>query len=354
MGNFFNFIAGPLGWLLKIIYGVVGNYGFALLLFTLLTKIILFPLVWKQKKSSIRMAAIQPLMTEINKKYANNPQMRQQEIMRVQQENGISAASGCLPMLIQLPILFGLINVIYQPLTHVVGLSKEVIASATEIATNMGLSLGRYSPESTILTAVRTAPEKFSSLLSAEQITFIQDFNMSFLGLDLTQMPSIKEPSVLWIIPILSVTAMLAQQVIMMKMNGQKMEGAMKWMPIYTTLMFAYFSFVMPAGVTVYWIFSSVFGILQDLFMRIFFDPEKEKAKMEEAVKAKRKEANSKANKKAAPGADGKMSASSAELGKKRLEKARAAEANELDLTEEQLARLEKARQHEKDLYGAK
>ena len=88
--------------------------------------------------------------------------------------------------------------------------------------------------------------------------------------------------------------------------------------------------------------------------MRIFFDPEKEKAKMEEAVKAKRKEANSKANKKAAPGADGKMSASSAELGKKRLEKARAAEANELDLTEEQLARLEKARQHEKDLYGAK
>ena len=172
----FKLIAIPLGWLLKIIYDVVSNYGLSLLLFTLVTKIILFPLAWKQKKSSIRMAAIQPMINDINKKYANNPQMRQQEIMRVQQENGISAASGCLPMLIQLPILFGLINVIYQPLTHVVGLSKEVIASATEIVKNMGITPGRYSPESSILTAVRTAPEKFSALLSAEEITFIQDF----------------------------------------------------------------------------------------------------------------------------------------------------------------------------------
>ena len=91
MGNMFNFIAGPLGWLLKIIYGVVGNYGFALLLFTLLTKIILFPLSWKQKKSSIRMAAIQPMINDINKKYANNMQKRQEELMRVQKENGVSA-----------------------------------------------------------------------------------------------------------------------------------------------------------------------------------------------------------------------------------------------------------------------
>ena len=68
----FNLIAIPLGWLLKIIYDVVSNYGLALLLFTLVTKIILFPLSWKQKKSSIRMAAVQPLINEVNKKYANN------------------------------------------------------------------------------------------------------------------------------------------------------------------------------------------------------------------------------------------------------------------------------------------
>ena len=354
----FKLIAIPLGWLLKIIYDVVSNYGLSLLLFTLVTKIILFPLAWKQKKSSIRMAAVQPLMNEINKKYANNPQKRQEEIMRMQQENGISAASGCLPMLIQLPILFGLINVIYQPLTHLAKLSAETIESATEIVKNLGIALGNYSPESTILTTVRSNPDAFAGVLSADQIAYIQDINMSFLGLDLTQMPSLKEPSLLWIIPILSVISMLASQIIMMRLNGQKMEGAMRWMPIYTTLMFGYFSFVMPAGVTVYWIFSSVFGILQDLFMRIFFDPDKEKEKIAEEMKARKKAATASASKKAAPGADGKMSASSAELGKKRLEKARATEAEkaaaEDGLTEEQAARLEKARQKAKETYGGK
>ncbi|MBQ7816369.1 MAG: YidC/Oxa1 family membrane protein insertase [Oscillospiraceae bacterium] len=354
MGAIFDIIAIPLGWLLKLIYDVVTNYGLALMLFTLITKVILFPLSWKQKKSSIRMAAIQPMINDINKKYANDMQKRQEELTRVQQENGISATAGCLPMLIQLPILFGLINVIYEPLTHLAKLSEETIAAATEIATNLGVAFSRYSPESSILTAVRSNPEAFGSVLSADQIAYIQDINMSFLGLDLTLIPSIKQPSLLWIIPILSVVTMAASQIIMMKLNGQKMEGPMRWMPIYTTLMFGYFAFAMPAGVTVYWIFSSVFGILQDFVLRIFFDPEKEKAKIEEEMKERRKAAKNRQNKKAAPGADGKMTASQAELGKKRLEKAREASWAEDELTQEQQDRLARARAKEKETYGAK
>lgn len=257
-------------------------------------------------------------------------------------------------MLIQLPILFGLINVIYEPLTHLAKLSEETIAAAKTVVETLGGTFSRYSPESTILTTVRSNPEAFSGVLSAEQISYIQDINMSFFGLDLTQMPSIKEPSLLWIIPILSIVSMAASQIIMMKLNGQKMDGAMKWMPIYTTLMFGYFAFAMPAGVTVYWIFSSVFGILQDLVLRIFFDPEKEKAKLEEEMKARKKAAKVQNNKKAAPGADGKMTASQAELGKKRLEKARAASNEEDELTDEQAARLAKARELEKKTYGVK
>jgi len=354
MGAIFDIIAIPLGWLLKLIYDVVMNYGLALMLFTLVTKIILFPLSWKQKKSSIRMAAIQPMINEINKKYANNMQKRQEELMRVQQENGVSASAGCLPMLIQLPILFGLINVIYEPLTHIAKLSKEAIAASQTIATDLGVKFSQYSPESSILTTVRNNPEAFSNVLSADQIAYIQDINMTFFGLDLTVIPSIKDPGLIWIIPILSVVSMLASQIIMMRLNGQKMEGPMRWMPIYTTLMFGYFAFAMPAGVTVYWIFSSIFGILTDLVLRIFFDPEKEKAKIEEEMKERRKAEKAKGNRKAAPGADGKMSASSAELGKKRLEKARASAELEEDLTEEQAARLARARAKERETYGAK
>lgn len=326
MGGIFDIFAIPLGWLLKLIYGFIGNYGVSLILFTLITKIILFPLSWKQKKSSIKMAAFQPMMNEINKKYANNPQKRQEELVRLQQENGISASAGCLPVLIQMPILFGLINVIYEPLTHLAKISDEAIDAAKAIVEATGAAISRYSPQSTVLTAVRNNPDAFRDVLNAEQIAFCQDLNMSFVGLDLTAIPDLKDFSILWIIPVLSVVFMLAQQVIMTKLNGQKMEGMMKWMPIYMGVMFGYISFVIPAGVSIYWIFSSVFGILQEFVLRIFFDPDKEKAKIEEQMKETRKKNKAKTNSKAIPDKDGKMTASQAELAKKRLEAARKAE----------------------------
>ena len=326
MGAIFDIFAIPLGWLLKLIYGVVGNYGVALILFTLVTKIILFPLSWKQKKSSIKTAAIQPMINDINKKYANNPQKRQEEMMRVQQENGVSATSGCLPMLIQMPILFGLINVIYEPLRHLAKISDASIDAAKAVVEGLGMSLSRYSPQSTILTAVRSNPDAFKGILDAEQIAFCQDLNMSFLGLDLTAIPDLKHLSILWIVPFLSVVSMLAQNYIMTKLNGQKMEGMLKWMPVYMGVMFGYISFVIPVGVSIYWIFSSVFGICQEFFLRIFFDPEKEKAKVEEQMKEARKAAKAKANGRAVADKDGKMTASQAELAKKRLEMARQAE----------------------------
>ena len=268
MGALFNIFAIPLGWLLKFIYSLVGNYGVALILFTLVTKIILFPLSWKQKKSSIRIAAFQPMMNEINKKYANNPQKRQEEIVKFQQEHGISATAGCLPLLIQMPILFGLINVIYEPLTHLAGISKDAIKAATAIVEAAGTTLSRYSPQSAILTEVRNNPEMFKDVFSADQIAFCQDLNMAFLGLDLTAIPSFKEFNILWIVPVLSVVFMVAQNFVMTKLNGQKMEGAMKMMPIYMGVMFGYISFVIPVGVSIYWIFSSVFGIAQEFLKK--------------------------------------------------------------------------------------
>ena len=326
MGALFNIFAIPLGWLLKLIYDVVGNYGVALILFTLVTKIILFPLSWKQKKSSIRVAAFQPMMNEINKKYANDPKKRQEEIIRFQQEHGISATAGCLPVLIQMPILFGLINVIYQPLKHLARLSDEAIEAAQAIIEAAGTTVSRYSPQSTILTAVRNNPDAFRSVLKPEEIAFCQEINMSFLGFDLTAIPNIKEFSILWLIPVLSVVFMVAQNFVMTKLNGQKMEGAMKMMPIYMGVMFGYISFVIPAGVSIYWIFSSVFGIAQEFFLRIFFDPAKERAKIEEQIKEAKKAAKTTKNNKAMPDKDGKMTASQAELAKRRLEKARQAE----------------------------
>lgn len=325
MDTILNVIATPLGYVMKIIYQFVGNYGVTLILFTLFTKIILFPLAIKQKKSTIKMSAFQPLIAEIQKKYATDKVKQQEELTRLQKDHGFSMTSGCLPMLIQMPILFGLIQVIYAPLTHVASISKQVILNATPIAQTVLGSISQYSSESSIISAVRLNADAFAGVMSSTELSFIQNFNMNFLGMDLTAIPSIKSFDILLIIPVLSVVSMVVQQILMTKLNGQKMEGAMKFMPVSSAIMFGWFAFAIPAGVSIYWICSSVFGILQELLLRIFFDPDKEKAKIAaEIAEARKKAKNNKVNeKKATPAADGTMTPSQAELAKRRLEKAR-------------------------------
>ena len=285
----FSVISVPLGWLMRFIYNTVGNYGLSLILFTLATKIILIPLAIKQKKSMIRMNVFQPMIQNIQKKYANDPAKQQEELSKLQSEHGFSMTSGCLPTLVQLPILFGLIDVIYKPLRHIAGVKNDIITAITPIAEEILGGLSRFSPQSGIIKAVKMNPAAFSEYLDEATIAFIQKFDMNFLGLDLTATPDIKVFNRMLIIPVLSVTFMLAQMILTNKLNGTKMEGSMKLMPIWSAAMFGYFSFKIPAGVSIYWIFSSLFGIFQELILKRFYDPEKEKRKIEEETAAARK-----------------------------------------------------------------
>lgn len=332
-GSIFGIIAAPLGWIMKQIYLLVGNYGISLILFTLFTKVIMFPLAIKQKKSTIKMSAFNPIIQDIQKKYANDKVKQQEELQRLQTEHGFSMTAGCLPMLVQFPLLFGLIDVVYKPLRYIAGISNDVITSLTPVAESVVGTLSKYSPQSSIITAVQQSPQSFKGLLDENTLGFVQNFDFTFLGMDLTATPTIKVFNLLLLIPFLSVGFMIAQQILTTKLNGQKMEGAMKIMPIYTGAMFLYFGFVMPAGVSIYWIFSSIFGILQELLLRIFFDPEKEKAKIENEIMEARKELKNKnkakaAVKKALPKADKDIepvfeSSEEASLAQKRLEAAR-------------------------------
>lgn len=295
MSALFSIISVPLGWLMRSIYGFVGNYGVTLILFTLLTKILLLPLTIKQKKSMIRMSAFQPEIQAIQKRYANDPQKQQEELTRLQQEHGFSMTSGCLPMLIQMPILFGLIDVIYKPLRYIINVPNATINTLTETAEGILGSLSRYSPQSSIIAAVKQAPDAFKGLLDAGVIQSIQNFNLEFLGLDLTGTPSLKVFNLLLLVPILSAGLMWLQIVLSQKLNGQKMEGAARMTPLFSVAMFLYFSFIMPVGVSLYWIFSSFFGIVQEVALRPFFDPEKEKQKIAEEIAAARKARKEKA-----------------------------------------------------------
>jgi len=115
------------GWILTFIYSIIPNYGVAIILFTLAVKLLLFPLDLKQKRSMAKTQKIQPLLNDIQKKYGGDKERLSQETMKLYQKYGISPMSGCLPMLIQLPIIFALFYVVKKPLIYMIGVDFEGI-----------------------------------------------------------------------------------------------------------------------------------------------------------------------------------------------------------------------------------
>ena len=150
-------ITRPLGFIIRTIYNLVQNYGLSILLFTVVIKLILMPLQVKSQKAMKKQQKIQPIVAELQKKYANDQQKLQSEMMKVYKENGVSMTGGCLPLLIQFPILIGLYRVIQRPITYIRGVNfadetvlervKTVISQMTEKFPDVIGKLSSVSPE---------------------------------------------------------------------------------------------------------------------------------------------------------------------------------------------------------------
>ena len=129
----FDLIAIPLGWIMKGCYYVFKNYGIALLVFTLITKLIVFPLSVKQEKSMASVAMLKPKLDELEKKYGKNKQKLQEEQMALYSETGVNPMASCLPILVMMLILFAMIPVIYGPLTYVSSLDKDEVKASNQM-----------------------------------------------------------------------------------------------------------------------------------------------------------------------------------------------------------------------------
>ena len=111
IGNF-------LGIILSFIVNIVNDYAWSIIIFTILVRLCLLPLMVKQIKSTKAMQDIQPKMKEIQEKYKNKPEKQQEEIMKLYKDAKINPMAGCLPMFIQLPILMGLFALLRNPVSH--------------------------------------------------------------------------------------------------------------------------------------------------------------------------------------------------------------------------------------------
>lgn len=381
----FSLFATPLGWLMKGCYKLIGNYGIALLVFTLVTRLLMLPLSIKQQKSTARMALIQPELEKLKKKYGKNSEKLNEETMALYQKHGVNPMASCLPMLISMLILFSMIPVIYGPLTYISDVDKESITkSNNSISMVAAVSQEMKSADTTMAklleengndydkvkkaivkeddknykntyklfgyaddddedekkqkdeywaqlvdifkkhpdidgfitnpdyvsqNLVTSRPElatfdfvdkekenaKYADILSDDVREFAEDFKYEFFGLSLGAIPSFS--SWLAVIPfisfILQLVATILSNYFTRKNNpAQKMGKGMMIMLFALPLFSLWIGFEYPAGLGLYWIYSSFFAVLQTIFLNLIYNPAKMRAIVEaemEKNKEKRK-----------------------------------------------------------------
>lgn len=297
-----DFIAYPLGQFLYFIYNSMAfhNYGFAIIIFTIIIKLILLPLTVKQYKSSAKVQEIQPEIQELQRKYKNNKEVLNQELMLLYQKHNISPAGGCLPLLVQLPILFSLYWVIMQPLKFMLKIPVDKIYgkfNESKVLIEKGLMqilniTETHGAEIQIIKNFDAA--KVGQLLGPDLIERIKDIGSGFhfLGIDLS-LKATYNPSLLFgpekwtylpllLFPIVGViTTYIASRMSMPKSNqAQKGDnpaaGMTNSMMFVGPIMTLIFSFQLPAGVVLYWIAGYVFQIFQQLYINKFVMKKKE------------------------------------------------------------------------------
>ncbi len=213
-----SFIAQPMGWLLTHLYDFIGSYGFTLIIFTLLVRGLLFPLYAAQIRSSARMKDVQPKMQALQRKYANDKETLNMKMMELYKEEKFNPMGGCLPMLVQMPIILALFVLLRNPTV--------------------------FMGETHMLMAVHE----------------------SFYWV-----PDLSQPDP-WILPILAGVATFFSFSMTQAMSGAMTAGStagmMKMMKYFFPVMIVWMGRSFPSGLTLYWFIGTLFMIVQTFGMQ--------------------------------------------------------------------------------------
>lgn len=146
-------ILKPFAWLLLAFYNLTNSYALALVLFTLVIKVVLFPLSLKGKRSMMKMTSLQGKMKQLEKQYGKDKQRYQEEVQKLYEKEKVNPMGGCLWSLLPLPILMGLYSIIRRPLYYLVGLTAEQVTAVTEAVVAAGATLSGNSGYQEIMVA---------------------------------------------------------------------------------------------------------------------------------------------------------------------------------------------------------
>ena len=320
-------ITVPFGWLLGVLYDLTSNYGVAMILFALIVQAVLTPINAKSKKSMMKMSRLQPRIQDIQRRYAHDQQKQNEEIQKLQQEEGASMGmGGCLWSFVPLLILFPLFTVIREPITYILGESAEVtqqiIATVKGLAPEM-FSNNNYYDQVIAASAISKYAAEIQAAIPGISAETLAGINFDFFGINLGSIPQFNIFSATWawdwahiglfLIPIVSAASQVLQMLQSQKNNDsvvtnekgiQDKEMAansqaaqtnkvMLWM---MPLMSLWIGFTVAAGLSVYWFIGGVFRMITDPIMtkhyRKIYDEEDaarlKKAMEQEAIEAEK------------------------------------------------------------------
>lgn len=316
------FFSNIFGYILNIIYDIVKNYGLAIILFSILLKLILLPLTIKQQKSIKKTQKIQEETKKIQDKYKNDPEKMNREIMELYKRENMNPLSGCLSSIIQIILLFGMFYLVRSPLTYMKKMDKNLIEQYKEkITMEQGEnSISKAYPEISIIKYINNKidnkeventtetenvientevvnPEESNNeenIINNEEEELKVDeslyINMNFLGLDLNSVPQENYKDIkVYIIPVLYIISSFIS--IKMTQNQQpkaekkenkesseenmseQMNKSMLWMmPILAVSV----SMVAPLGLALYWLVNNILMILERIVIDKIFIPKEE------------------------------------------------------------------------------
>lgn len=272
----------PLGYIMYFCYHVAGNYALAILLFTLVTKVILLPVaIWVQK-NGIKIVKLTPELNHIKANFMGDHDRIAEETQKLYKREKYNAFANLIPTFVQLILLIGLIQVIYHPLNNIFHLSDSLSAALVALTGQLtGCNVDAGSVQLTVVQAIQSGQfnNAFQAVsgMTAELLDQINALDLRFLGLNLGDIPAATGGLSL-LVPIAAGLAAFALCLSQNRMNPLQAEQGMAGQ-LGTTLLSVgialFLGFFVPAGVGLYWIFSNLFTILQQFLLNKIIDPKK-------------------------------------------------------------------------------
>ena len=293
--NILYILGVPLGYVMEWIYNLIPNYGWDIIIFTIVIRLLSIPLQLNQQKSMAKMSAFQPMIADIQKKYKDKPDKQQEELMKLQQDYGYKPTAGCMPMLVNFLVMFGVIEVVYRPLQRIFHIGADALTAAGEALTTLGISFTTVTRDTNIIAQVIAGESTVTSCFTPDQVSTITEFgqHMDFFGIDLTRVPQYSlaaENLPLLIFPVLAIVTMFISTHISMKASGQQMQGSMKLTMYMMPLMYLFFCFTYPLAFSLYYVISNIVMTVQTQVMRKVYDPDKMRKEIEAQIAEKKKQ----------------------------------------------------------------